>query len=653
MEDPLPYHQLLEKLRLAESRLARLENRPISGASSDLPFQLILDGAIDLHYMDSLDVCFNCWLPDTTLIFTNKKYRQVFFKPNQPPPTRWLELSPPGERLSILAFYQELSTNPHSISHEDPVLIANGEKRYFFWITSPFMDANGAVAGFQSIGIDITERKVQEKQLHDLQSFQQALLNLVGTVILAGLIDRDGTFQAVSDISTMFGLESGFELQIVGRTIFDIFPHETAQLILQRIESAFVSGEIQEYREQKHGRWVEHIIQPIYDDLNAKVTQVAWAIIDITFQIQNEESLYETELLYRAISESNYDMIFVIRDDLNLAYLNSAISVRLGLPTGALIGQSSQPLLQYFESDTVQKCITQVLQTAQLASLESSLFLPHGTIYVHLAFMPLLDRNDSVHGVLCVARDISDQKNLRDSLIKTNLRLSAMVEERTKELLESRDQLRTLSQQIIFAQEEERLRLSRDLHDDAGQALIGLRLYLESILRDLPDDLELIKPRMVSALSLVNHTVKNLRSLAYNLRPPVLDILGAHIAIRELCQQFASQSGIKVSYTGRNLRGLPDAISISLYRFAQEALTNVAKHANAKKVKVALSLKKRHIILSVQDDGRGIPSFTSQDGLGMVGIQERFHNLGGKLEVTPVQTGGLRVQVSLPWNKPK
>jgi signal transduction histidine kinase len=100
---------------------------------------------------------------------------------------------------------------------------------------------------------------------------------------------------------------------------------------------------------------------------------------------------------------------------------------------------------------------------------------------------------------------------------------------------------------------------------------------------------------------------------------------------------------------GTELKKLPDDISISLYRFVQEALTNAAKHAHARKVKVVFEYQNEMIKMSVEDDGQGLSAVTEKSGLGMVGIRERFNNLGGWLEIAPVATGGLLVQVFLPW----
>jgi signal transduction histidine kinase len=133
----------------------------------------------------------------------------------------------------------------------------------------------------------------------------------------------------------------------------------------------------------------------------------------------------------------------------------------------------------------------------------------------------------------------------------------------------------------------------------------------------------------------------------------MLDLMGVNLGIKELCREYAEQTGIEVEYFGVDFENLQDEISISLYRFVQEALTNVAKHARASKVQVTLEYQNEMIKASVQDNGRGVPAEMNHKGLGMVGIKERFDNLGGWMELKPVIPSGSQLLVCLPWKNPE
>jgi signal transduction histidine kinase len=269
---------------------------------------------------------------------------------------------------------------------------------------------------------------------------------------------------------------------------------------------------------------------------------------------------------------------------------------------------------------------------------------------VRIFARPELDRENKITGIVGAVKDISESKKAEKALLEVNSNLEAKVKERTRELLESRDQLRELTRQIVSAQENERHRISRELHDEAGQALVGLRFSLDSAYREMPKGYPKIRKRMKQSLTLVDQTLSRLRNLAYELRPPMLDLMGIYLSIKQLCQDFSEQTGIRVRYSGCVLDGLEDEISISLYRFVQEALTNAAKHARATKIQVVLNYLDGVIVASVRDDGQGI-SETWEPGLGLTGIKERFDFLGGQLEIGPGMPKGTLIQIRLPWKE--
>lgn len=216
------------------------------------------------------------------------------------------------------------------------------------------------------------------------------------------------------------------------------------------------------------------------------------------------------------------------------------------------------------------------------------------------------------------------------------------------------DQLRGLAKRVVMAQEEERLRVSRELHDEAGQALTALKISLELIRDSLsPDARELIL-NLNEAISLTHTTRKKIRFLAQGLRPPVLDTLGINLALEDLCRDFSRRTQINIHYQGMEIPAQPDAIQICLYRFLQEALTNVAEHARASHILVNLELHDSQINLSVQDNGQGIDGdkdkLVSQNskGMGLLGMRERLRLLYGKLEIDSDKDSGTRVVARLP-----
>jgi signal transduction histidine kinase len=216
------------------------------------------------------------------------------------------------------------------------------------------------------------------------------------------------------------------------------------------------------------------------------------------------------------------------------------------------------------------------------------------------------------------------------------------------------DALRRLAQQVTLAQEEERQRLSRALHDEAGQALTALKISLELIRGDLPAECASLRQRIDDAASLTDTTMEQIHLLAQDLRPPALDTVGLDPALDSFCRSFARRTQLAIEYRGTELPLMLDAISTSLYRFLQEALANVAKHAQADRVRVVLRCDGETVSLSVEDDGRGFDHAATCSpsgwpvGIGLMGMQERLKSLGGRLEVDSAPGRGTRLTARIP-----
>jgi signal transduction histidine kinase len=219
------------------------------------------------------------------------------------------------------------------------------------------------------------------------------------------------------------------------------------------------------------------------------------------------------------------------------------------------------------------------------------------------------------------------------------------------EIRSSRERLRYLTGKVVSAQEEERRRVSRELHDQAGQALTVLKMSLSTIKATLPQELQDSREQLTEAVDLADQTMEQIRMLAHDLRPPVLDTFSLNASLEGLCQEFAGRSNLQITYHGVELGSVSDAVAISFYRFLQEALTNVTKHAKANEVQVTLDIEKEAIALTVSDDGEGFTKsvgLSSKNGIGLVGAQERFELLGGSLSIKSTPGQGTRLTARAP-----
>jgi two-component system sensor histidine kinase UhpB len=220
-------------------------------------------------------------------------------------------------------------------------------------------------------------------------------------------------------------------------------------------------------------------------------------------------------------------------------------------------------------------------------------------------------------------------------------------------------QMERLAAQVITAQEEERRRVARELHDEAGQALTAVIIGLERGLASMPDtyaaDLPVQPRQLISNLrDLAAQTLDEVRKLALELRPSVLDDLGLVAALRQYVRAAGDRSGLESHLTLTGIEEgerLPPSVETALFRIAQEALTNAIRHARASSVQVRLRRTESLVSLEIRDDGVGLPALTpSSNGehLGLFGMRERARLLGGEFVATPVSPRGTLVQVSVP-----
>jgi two-component system, NarL family, sensor histidine kinase UhpB len=206
---------------------------------------------------------------------------------------------------------------------------------------------------------------------------------------------------------------------------------------------------------------------------------------------------------------------------------------------------------------------------------------------------------------------------------------------------------RDSTRRAVVAQEAERLRIGRGLHDDLGQALTGVLLQLDQAVRAHPGELELEDAREAARGSL-----DLVRRLARDLRPDALDDLGLTSALIALCAAFTRQTGIEVEHDLPNdLPLLPREVDIVVYRVAQEALTNIARHAGATQAWLRLT-HRATLALTVEDDGRGLPA-GPREGTGIRGMRERAMLARGQLVTEARIGGGTRILLEIPLDHPQ
>jgi PAS domain S-box-containing protein len=373
---------------------------------------------------------------------------------------------------------------------------------------------------------------------------------------------------------------------------------------------------------------------------------------DITERKRIQAELFQSEERYRTLTEASPDMIFIIGQDDRIQYVNSFAAAFFKLPAEEIIGQPRERFFPTRADDHQKKNIMKALKEGKASYAESDMRMNGKSIWLGTWLVPLRDVAENISGVMGVARNITRQKRAELEIRRSRDQLEKRVGERTAELTTSQNQLRLLTNQLVTAQEEERRRISRELHDEAGQALISMKYGLASIESDIPRNHRLARERLADSMNNIDRVMDQIRSLTHSLRPPVLEILGINLSLKDYCEEFSKRTGLSIHYQGEEVPGLPDEIGISFYRFAQEAFTNILKHAHATKAKVRLQYRKNQITLTISDDGCGMEDTPPSDGIGLIGIKERFNLLGGYLQIHTRKGGGVRKTACVPWSSP-
>ncbi len=263
----------------------------------------------------------------------------------------------------------------------------------------------------------------------------------------------------------------------------------------------------------------------------------------------------------------------------------------------------------------------------------------------------MLDREGKEHWFKDIASVSSDEEGKPLALQGVMLDIG---ERKQREATEAaaKAQLQALAKRMESVREEERTRIAREVHDELGQALTGLKLELALIEQALPRD-PAVAARVASMNALIGRTVDAVRRISYELRPGVLDTLGLLAAIEWQTREFERRSGIPCELA------LPAAESdirpnraTAIFRVYQEILTNIARHAGATQVDVCLTLPAGNLLLEVADNGRGFDAGNGRGSLGLLGMRERVAEFGGLFSIDSAPGRGTRITLAVPMKPP-
>ncbi|QIG94032.1 MULTISPECIES: PAS domain-containing sensor histidine kinase [unclassified Bradyrhizobium] len=335
----------------------------------------------------------------------------------------------------------------------------------------------------------------------------------------------------------------------------------------------------------------------------------------------------------RALLDNIPDMAWLKDRKSRYLAVNSAYLKVVGLPEQEVIGKAPSEVWPPEIANVYLRTDLAVLKSGRRRRYEESRPDNNGELrWFETIKAPIRNDAGRIVGTVGISRDITERRAAEH------------------ELRRSRSQLRELSSYLQSVREEERTRISRELHDELGQTLTAMKIQLTWIRDHLfssPDVLRLHIDRLVSV---ADRSVTDLRRIAADLRPIMLDELGLVSAIKWLTQNSTEMSGLDVSLSfDREDIAYSKDVSTGVFRIVQESLTNALRHGHARQVDISARHVADELQLEIVDDGRGIDNvILPRDGLGLVGMRERAFSLGGSIDVSGATYSGTRVSVRIP-----
>jgi two-component system, chemotaxis family, CheB/CheR fusion protein len=393
--------------------------------------------------------------------------------------------------------------------------------------------------------------------------------------------------------------------------------------------------------------------------------------VDITERKRVEESLRESDTRLRLMMDSAEDYAIMVLDaGGHIEMWNSGAEHTFGYTAAEVMGQYIDII--FTPEDRRRQTPLAEMETARekgRAADERWHIKKDGTrFYVSGVLTPLHDHKGVVTGYVKIARDLTQQRRTEEELRRINDELEVRVRERTFELARANESLRDeiseriqterdrvrLLRQIVRAQEDERRRIARDIHDQVGQQMTALRLNLAAIDQGYGGDGE-IREKLNQTKAIAERLDADVDFLAWELRPAALDDIGVAEAMDSFVRQWSRYSGVEAQFhtTGLDRERLSPETETNLYRIMQEALNNTMKYAQASRVDVLLERRDSQVVLIVEDNGAGFnPNAEIGDedhkGMGLVGMRERAALVGGTLQIESRPKKGTTIFVRVP-----
>lgn len=516
-------------------------------------------------------------------------------------------------------------------------------------------DEPGRPTHWQTAFIDVSEIKRAEAALQGLNATLEQRVRERTAALLEANDRWDWVVRATNDgvwdwellhdtvyFSPRWKEMHGFQAMDTGESVKDwsarIHP-EDRQRVIGRLE-VYLAGTRpkfwEEYRiRRKDGAyfWVLDRGIAIFNDQGRAIRMVG-AETDITWRKEAEETIRRRELEFKALADNVPAFFSYLDREQRYRFVNKRYEEFFGLSNEEIVGRHIQDLYGPDGYAKIQPYLEKAI-AGEPISFEGEWSRRDGKRYYWSAqYVPDRDEQGQVRGLFKLTSDLTALKSSE-----------AMLREREV-------QLRDLSAQLLRAQEEERRRIARELHDDVMQRLAALTLELYSLSSSMPSHDTTLSSHLRGLGGRMKQLATDLQEMAHRLHPSILEHVGLEAAVREHADEFAARTGLSVEVVTRDVpRDIPFDQATCLYRILQESLQNVGKHANATHVLVRLLRKESGLTICVHDDGCGIGNLEGdvcRKGLGLTSMMERVGMLKGTFHIKSKPDDGTEILAWVP-----
>jgi len=508
------------------------------------------------------------------------------------------------------------------------------ELRWFLMSVSPLKGSKegGAVIAHTNI----TERKYAEAELEKSSATVAALLESSTQSILA--VDTGGKIVlANGNTEEMFGYTRP---ELVGQPFWILLPEDLREPHAALHKAYFSNMETRPMGTglELTGRRKDGSAFPVeigLSGIDSPLGKIAVAFVsDITARKSMEQALRRREREIRTVLDDNPDVIMRFDRQLRYIYVNAAVERVAHQPPEDFLGKTPVEMGRPRQMlDIWIPAMERALDTGLPETVQLTFSRPNVGTDWELRIIPEFASDGSVETLLVIGHDITEHKHL----------------EKIAEA--SREEIRALAASLVTAQEEERRRVSRELHDQICQQLAALAFDLGSLAARPPRPVE-ARAQLKALQSRAVKASEETRHIAYELHPSVLDDLGLETSLRDLCNRFSAKTGnIAVQFDSSKLPSpIPREIASCLYRIAQESLNNISAHSGAKRASLELAALDGTLRLTVNDNGVGFDLSVArgQGGLGLIGMEERSRMVNGKLTISSQPGHGTTIALDVP-----